>query len=308
MDVLTDALAAMRAGQTRSARTEVHAPWGLRFPAVGGTTFHALLSGRCWLLPPDGEPVPMAPGDVTLLRNGSTVALADDPVTPLRDFRPGDWEPGQVIGRVDIDGRGERALLICGAYQLGRSRPHPLLAGLPDLLHLRADEGPELAATVTLLGTELEHARPGQDGVVAALVDAMLLVILRTWIERESRAPTPGWPGALTDPAISGALADLHADPARQWTVAELGDRVGLSRSAFAQRFTALVGEPPLTYLTWWRMTTAGRLLRESDAPLSAVALRVGYSSEFAFAKAFKREFGIAPGRYRRQTALASAA
>jgi AraC-like DNA-binding protein len=111
----------------------------------------------------------------------------------------------------------------------------------------------------------------------------------------------------LTDPAVGGALAELHEDPARSWTVAELGDKAGLSRSAFAQRFTMLVGEPPLTYLTWWRMTVAGRLLRESDAPLSAVAQRVGYSSEFAFAKAFKREYRIAPGRYRRAAAAAAA-
>ncbi|NUR60369.1 MAG: AraC family transcriptional regulator [Catenulispora sp.] len=307
MDVLTDALTAMRTGPTRSARTEVRAPWGLRFPAVGGTTFHALLRGRCWILPPDGDPVPMAPGDVVFLRHGSTVSLADDPASPLTDFRPAGWRPGQVIGRVDVAGPGDRSLLICGAYQLGRSRPHPLLTALPDLLHLRADEGPGLAATVALLGEELEQGRPGQDGVVPALVDAMLLLILRTWIDRVSGTELPGWPRALTDPAIGGALIGLHDDPARAWTVAELGDRAGLSRSAFAQRFTELVGEPPLTYLTWWRMTLAGRLLRESDAPLSSVAQQVGYSSEFAFAKAFKREFGIAPGRYRReQTPLAA--
>ncbi|MBS2536917.1 AraC family transcriptional regulator [Catenulispora sp. NF23] len=307
MDVLTDALAAMRVGQTRSARTEVRAPWGLRFPAVGGTTFHVLLRGRCWLLPPDGEPVAMAAGDVTLLRHGSTVSLADDPATPLQDFRPGTWRPGQTIGRVDVEGPGERSLLVCGAYQLRRTRPHPLLAELPDLLLLRADETPGLAAAVALLGAELEEARAGQDGVVPALVDAMLLLILRAWIERCARgAADIGWPGALTDAAISVALAALHDEPGRAWTVAGLGDRAGLSRSAFAQRFTALVGEPPLTYLTWWRMTVAGRLLRESDAPLSAVAERVGYASEFAFAKAFKREFGIAPGRYRREAAVAA--
>jgi AraC-like DNA-binding protein len=316
MDVLTDALTAMRTGPTRSARTEVRAPWGLRFPAVGGTTFHALLRGRCWILPPDGEPVAMAPGDVVFLRHGSTVSLADDPASPLTDFRPAGWRPGQVIGRVDVPGPGERSLLICGAYQLGRNRPHPLLTALPDLLHLRAGEGPGLAATVALLGEELEESRPGQDGVVPALVDAMLLLILRTWIDRVSGAGVDGgtgrtggsadtrlsgWPRALTDPAIGAALVGLHDDPARAWTVAELGDRAGLSRSAFAQRFTELVGEPPLSYLTWWRMTLAGRLLRESDKPLSAVAQQVGYSSEFAFAKAFKREFGIAPGRYRRE-------
>lgn len=309
MDVLTDALAAMRTGQTRSARTEVHAPWGLRFPAVGGTTFHVLLRGRCWLLPADGDPVEMAVGDVTLLRHGNSVALADDPATPLQDFRPAAWRPGQTIGRVDVEGPGERSLVICGAYRLGRTRPHPLLAQLPDLLLLRASETPGLARTVALLGEELEDARPGQAGVVPALVDALLLLILRGWIERSARDDaTLGWPGALTDAAIGGALADLHDDPGRAWTVAELGDRVGLSRSAFAQRFTALVGEPPLTYLTWWRMTLAGRLLRESDAPLSAVATRVGYASEFAFAKAFKREFGIAPGRYRRESATAAEA
>ena len=133
------------------------------------------------------------------------------------------------------------------------------------------------------------------------------LLILRGWIERSARAESAlGWPGALTDTAIGGALAHLHDDPGHAWTVAELGDQVGLSRSAFAQRFTALVGEPPLTYLTWWRMTVAGQLLRESDAPLSAVAQRVGYASEFAFAKAFKREFGIAPGRYRREGGAAA--
>lgn len=317
MDVLTDALTAMRSGQTRSARTEVRAPWGLRFGAIGGTAFHVLLSGRCWLLPPAGEPVEMAVGDVTLVRHGNSVALADDPATPLQDFRPALWRPGQTIGRVDVEGSGERSLLLCGAYQLGRTRPHPLLAELPDLLLLRADETPGLAATVTLLGAELEHAQPGQDGVVPALVDALLLLILRGWIERSARADAArtdtarsdtalGWPGALTDPAISNALTDLHDDPGRAWTVAELGDRAGLSRSAFAQRFTTLVGEPPLTYLTWWRMTIAGRMLRESDAPLSAVAQRVGYASEFAFAKAFKREFGIAPGRYRREVAEAA--
>lgn len=361
MDVLTDALTAMRTGPTRSARTEVRAPWGLRFPAVGGTTFHALLRGRCWILPPDGDPVAMAPGDVVFLRHGSTVSLADDPASPLTDFRPAGWRPGQVIGRVDVAGPGERSLLICGAYQLGRRRPHPLLNALPDLLHLRADEGPGLAAAVALLGEELEQNRPGQDGVVPALVDAMLLLILRTWIDRVAgtgadgaagrgggggaagstsggaagragsgagsggtaagRAgggPGPavggadaglsGWPRALTDPAIGAALVGLHDDPARAWTVAELGDLAGLSRSAFAQRFTELVGEPPLSYLTWWRMTLAGRLLRESDAPLSSVAQQVGYSSEFAFAKAFKREFGIAPGRYRREQEAEAAA
>ncbi|NUP39073.1 MAG: helix-turn-helix transcriptional regulator, partial [Streptomyces sp.] len=129
--------------------------------------------------------------------------------------------------------------------------------------------------------------------------------ILRGWIEDRSADEArgldrAGWATALTDPAVGTALEAVHDEPGRAWTVEELGARGGLSRSAFARRFTALVGMPPLTYLTWWRMTSAGRLLLSGDAPLSAVAQQVGYVSEFAFAKAFKREYGIAPGRYRR--------
>ena len=310
MDVLADALAAMRTGPARSARTDVRAPWGLRFAAVTGATFHVVLRGTCWLLPADGDPVPLGPGDIVFLRDGSAHALADDPASPLTDFTPSRPSPSAPIGQVEMDGPGARCVLLCGAYRLGRRRPHPLMAELPDVMHLppRPARHRALYAMVELLGAEFEEARPGRDTIVPALVDAMLLYILRAWVDDRSAAAsqglgTAGWATAITDPAISRALAAVHSDPARPWTVEELGARSGLSRSVFAQRFTALVGEPPLTYLTWWRMTTAARLLHESAAPLSAVAQRVGYSSEFAFAKAFKRELGTAPGRYRRDPA-----
>jgi AraC-like DNA-binding protein len=315
MDVLADALAAMRTGRTRSARTEVRAPWGLRFPEVGGATFHVVLEGECWLLPPEGghgDPVRLGPGDSVFLRRGSPMSLADDPSTPPADFVPREWEPGQTIGRVDIEGPGPRTLLLCGAYPLGRARPHPLMAELPDLVHLPCspDGHPALHAAIGLLSAELDVRRPGRDGIVPALVDALLLYILRGWFADRSAAEArglgrPGWATALTDPAVGAALEAIHAEPARAWTVEELGTRGGLSRSAFAQRFTTLVGTPPLTYLTWWRMTAAGRLLLSGDAPLRVVAEQVGYSAEFAFAKAFKREYGIAPGRYRRSAVAA---
>ncbi|MGO4748136.1 helix-turn-helix transcriptional regulator, partial [Streptomyces sp. 2MCAF27] len=114
-----------------------------------------------------------------------------------------------------------------------------------------------------------------------------------------------GWAAALRDTAVAPALAAIHQMPATQWTVESLAARSGLSRAAFARRFNALVGEPPMAYLTRWRMTTAAQLLQESDAPLTTVAARAGYGSEFAFAKAFKREFGLAPGLYRRQARAA---
>jgi len=128
----------------------------------------------------------------------------------------------------------------------------------------------------------------------------LLLYILRAWFDEQPMEVTTGWAAALNDPATTAALRAIHRDPAHPWTVATLAAEAGLSRAPFARRFNDLVGQPPLTYLTWWRMITAGRLLRASDASLNVVAGQVGYTSEFAFANAFKRSYGVAPGRYRR--------
>jgi AraC-like DNA-binding protein len=190
--------------------------------------------------------------------------------------------------------------VLCGAYELDPAQVHPLLLDLPDLIHLpdHLERSPELRATVELLAAELERPRLGADALVPALLDMLLLYVLRGWFD--GRLADGGWAAALGDPAVSAALQAMHREPDRPWTVASLAAVAGLSRAPFARRFAALVGQPPLTYLTWWRMTTAARLLRASDAPLSVIASRVGYVSEFAFATAFKRRFGAAPGRFRR--------
>ncbi|MET9653076.1 AraC family transcriptional regulator [Streptomyces sp. NPDC006460] len=303
MDVLSDAVAAMRTGRPHSSRTVRFAPWGIRFPASRGAGFHVVLQGEAWLLPPDAAPpVRLGPGDVVLLAHGTGHALADRPDTPPTDVAPrpdGSWPTPPDRGPVGA----RETLLLCGAYQLSRVRAHPLLTELPSYVHLPARAGahPRLRAAVDLLGAELAEPQPGTDAVVPALLDTLLLYLLRTWwlTERPDRAT--GWSGALGDPAVAAALKAIHRDPARPWTVGELGAEGGLSRAAFARRFTALVGRPPLAYLTWWRLTTAGWLLRTDDLPLRVVAGRAGYSSEFAFAKAFKREYGMAPGRYRRE-------
>jgi AraC-like DNA-binding protein len=132
------------------------------------------------------------------------------------------------------------------------------------------------------------------------LLDTLLLYMLRAWFDEQPMEVATGWAAALNDPPTTAALRAIHRDPAHPWTVAALAAEAGLSRAPFARRFNDLVGQPPLTYLTWWRMITASRLLRASEAPLSLVAAQVGYTSEFAFANAFKRPYGIAPGRYRR--------
>ncbi|MFI5897020.1 AraC family transcriptional regulator [Actinoplanes sp. NPDC051513] len=296
MDLLGDALAAMRVGQASSRRVELRAPWGLRFDNVAGAGFHVVLQGSCWLLPTDGVPIQLVPGDVVLLRGGREHGLADNPATALEPL-PSSWpvESGH-------DDLGARTVLLCGAYHLDLGRPHPLLRDLPDVVHLPTRYGRHgpLRAAVDLLTGELDTTSPGVGAGVPVLVDLLLLYILRAWFEdQEAAGRACVWTAVLGDPSIRAALDEMHRDPGRPWTVAELGAATGLSRAAFARRFNRAVGRPPLGYLTWWRMTTAARQLLDTDAPLSAVAARTGYTSEFAFARAFKREFGTAPGRYR---------
>ncbi|TQF01794.1 AraC family transcriptional regulator [Kitasatospora acidiphila] len=312
MDVLTEALSSMRTGQPASVRTEGRAPWGLRLAPVPGASFHVVLQGTCWLLPGEGsagstESIALGPGDVVFLRDGRGHILADHPSSPVAESGTTSCHPDAPIGTLSLGGDGARTSLLCGAYHLDQGRPHPLLGQLPALIHLPARPGayPELTAAVQLLGRELENPRIGSHGIVPLLIDSLLLYILRAWLDEQPADTACGWAAALRDRAVASALSAIHDDPSAPWTVASLADRAGLSRAGFARRFAEQVGEPPLAYLTRWRMTTAAKLLRESDTPLSIVADRTGYGSEYALGKAFKREYGQAPGSYRRQNRAA---
>jgi AraC-like DNA-binding protein len=300
MDVLSEAITAMRSGRPESFLSTPSAPWGLRFAARDGVAFHVVLSGSCWLLPGAGHaPVALGPGDVALRPHGTEHALADHPSTPLSDLvqQPN----GQWAVNAELKGTGATTRILCGAYRLTRTRQHPLLSGLPDLVHVPASIGAhhELRTAVELLGRELEQPGPGSDAILPSLLDTLLLYVMRASLADQARTASSGWAAALADPAISAALHVIHDQPAHPWTVEALAAQAGLSRAAFAQRFTATVGQPPLTYLTWWRMTLAGRALTESDASLRAIARRCGYASEFTFVRAFTREYGTSPGRYR---------
>ncbi|MEU2673289.1 AraC family transcriptional regulator [Streptomyces sp. NPDC007164] len=312
MDILTEALASMRTGHPASVRTNGRAPWGVRLPPVAGAGFHVVLYGTCWLVPlndtpPHLKPIPLSPGDVIFLRSGRGHILADHPSTPAVEATAEQIQQGSPIGSLTLGGRGPETSLLCGDYRLDQSRPHPLVRHLPEVIHLPTRHGrhPELSAAVQLLGSELENPRIGSDGIVPSLIDSLLLYILRAWLDDQPTTAARGWAAALGDSAVAPALSAIHDDPSLQWTVESLAERAGLSRAAFARRFASLVGEPPMAYLTRWRMTTAARLLRESNASLTTVAARTGYGSEFSFAKAFKREYGLAPGGYRRQTKAA---
>ncbi|MGW4947100.1 AraC family transcriptional regulator [Actinoplanes sp. NPDC004185] len=297
MDVLSDVLAVQRTGRPRSMLLGWDAPWAQEFAEVPGAMgFQVVLRGSPWLLPPGGAaPVRLHAGDVVFRPHGRAHALADRP-----DAVPAPCtDPGTPSAEPRSQPHGQEVVTLCGAYEIDPAQVHPLVHELPEVIHLSPTD--ELHAAVGLLTAELEQPRLGTDAVVPALLEMLLLFLLRRWYAAQPAAPT-GWAAALRDPVTAAALHAMHEEPGRPWTVATLAAHAGLSRAPFARRFNALVGRPPLAYLTWWRMTVAARLLRDSDATVATIAHRVGYASEFAFATAFRRRHGSAPGRFRRLT------
>jgi AraC-like DNA-binding protein len=303
VDVLSDAVGLMRTGRPHSSYVRLPAPFGRAFPAGEAVGFHAVVRGACWLFPDDGDPIALAPGDVAFLPRGSAHGIADSPSTRRR-AAPRSLLALAPGGLASEPGAHPGTTLVCGAYAVDRRRIHPLLGGLPDVLHLPAGTaGSRLRSVLEFLQVELENPRPGAAAVVPALLDLVLLEVLRRWLAEVGREKI-GWGAALGDPHLAPALQAVHDRPEAPWSVGGLAATAGLSRSAFSRRFTAFTGQPPLTYLTWWRMVLATRLLRDTDAPVAAVARQVGYSSEFAFGHAFKRAHGVSPGRFRTQEQL----
>lgn len=306
LDVLSDVISVVRGGRPVSALVTWRAPWGQRFTTESGSAgFHVILQGSCWLLVEGAEPVLVNAGDVLFFPRSGEHVLADSPSTPAapEPCRPEDPRfDARFVTAAAPPSDGAVTVVLGGAYWLEPERTHPLLRDLPPLIRLPARLGhqPQLRAAIDLLSAELEQPRIGTYAIIPALLDTLLLYILRAWFDDQPATGSSGWAAALRDPAVAAALHAIHREPARPWTVASLASEAGLSRAPFARRFATLVGQPPLSYLTWWRLTTAARLLADSEAPLGTIASAVGYTSEFAFANAFKRQHGLAPGRYRR--------
>ncbi|MEU9476430.1 AraC family transcriptional regulator [Streptomyces sp. NPDC048191] len=298
MDVVSDAIAAVRAGEPSSNRLRVSGTWCVRLSPYEGAGFHVVLRGACRLLPDGGgDPVDLGPGDVVLLPHGAGHVLADRTATAAEARRAVPFERVRDTG-AGGPRTGPDVELLCGKYRLDRSRAHPLMAELPQVVHLphRVGGQPELAAALDLLARELDERRPGGCLALPSLLDLLLVYMIRAWM---ARARTGAWPAVLTDPVTTAALRALHSDPAAPWTADRLAAEAGVSRATLARRFTTLVGRPPMAYLTWWRLTLAAIRLRDSDAPLATVARETGYGSPYALSHAFSREFGITPGRYR---------
>ncbi|MCC9309050.1 AraC family transcriptional regulator [Kitasatospora sp. RB6PN24] len=306
MDVVSDAISAVRIGQPSSNRVRIGGSWCTRLAPYEGAGFHVVLKGGCRLLTDGGAVLPLGTGDAVLLPHGAGHVLADadaDGAAVERAVPFERWLDGSTPRPARPDA-GEVELL-CGKYRLDRSRVHPLLAELPQVVHLpsRVGSHPELRTAIDLLGREVGEQRPGSCVAVPSLLDLLLVYMIRSWM---AESTTGAWPGVLGDPVAAAALRALHSDPAAPWTNDRLAAEVGVSRPTLARRFTALVGRPPMGYLTWWRLTSAATLLRDTGDPLAAIARRVGYGTPYAFSHAFNREFGTTPGRYRAAVARES--
>ena len=324
MDPITDVFQTMHVAGVVHARLEVTAPWGLKRDAnvAEGTArdsaqsagspfpfahFGMLSRGNCWLSV-EGIPdaLPLAGGDCFLLAPGSSYTLRDSPRTRARSFCEVAHREGSQV--IQYGGGGAPTTIVSGWFRFDPMSVKPLTRLLPSLILVKADQAQSLAlhTTLNLLASEMAELAPGSELVVNRLADVLFIQCLRAHIASCSEPCKGGWLRAVFDPQVGVALKSMHEKVEDPWTVESLAAACGMSRSAFALRFKELVGETPLEYLTSWRMHKATALLQKGDKKLFEVAKSVGYNSDAAFSKAFKRIFGASPREHRHSAMGAS--
>jgi AraC-like DNA-binding protein len=311
MDSVAGLLDGPRARGAFLLRSMLDPPWSMRIQDEAPLTLIATVRGAAWLIPDAGDDVRLGQGDVAIVRGPDPYLVADDPATPPQVvIHPGQRcttpEGEELTGMSTMGVRtwgnspdGETVLLT-GTYQLRSEISRRLLGALPPLLVVTGDtwENP----LIPYLAEEIVKDEPGQEAVLDRLLDLVLIAVLRAWFARPE-AGAPGWYRAHADPIVGPALQLLHNNPSQPWTVAKLASATGVSRAALARRFNALVGQPPMAFLTEWRLTLAADLLREPRATVGSVAHEVGYGSSFALSTAFKRVRGLSPQAYRASAA-----
>ncbi len=312
VDVLADLLATTRMTNLVFGSFELGTPWALRVPERGDLSFYVVSRNGAWL-EVDGvdKSLALSAGDVVFLPRGPRHTLRDATRRPVAVHELGKAECSGVhsgAAPVKLGGDGPVTSLVAGCFRSSSNVYNPLFAALPPIVHLPAGDAtlsPWVAATVQLILAESQSPGLASEVVLGRLVDVLLIQALRA----QAQKPACKEHGlrALRDPGVGAALQMMHARLEKRWTVEELAQAVGQSRSGFAARFHELVGEPPLSYLARWRMTKAAALLRDTDESMTEVAGKVGYDSGAAFNKAFKRWQGDGPGAYRKAARLASA-
>lgn len=306
-DVLTNVLRHLSVRGSVTGELALGSPWGLEVPPYEGATYHLVVRGSCYVVL-EGETLELSAGDMILFANGPAHRLVHHPDGAVQSFE--DFmatarcaESGRGCRLFTDDSEGPRTHIICGSFNFGHDGTH-LRAHLPSHILLRGEDDAVMGRLAQSLRSIVHEARSDEPGAQIALdrlVDLLFVQTVRAWL-RAQPPEGPSWLGALSDSKIARALALLHAQPARVWTVDTLAREVGMSRSGFAARFRKLVGVPPLRYLMGWRMTLAAeRLLGDEACTIGEVARSVGYESEAAFTVTFKKRFDAPPATWRRR-------
>lgn len=313
MDVLTGLLDGPRARNAFLLRSILEPPWSIRLQDESPLTLVAIVRGEAWADVGDpAGPVHLREGDVAVVKGPEPYLISDEPGRPPQIVvHPGqrcttpdgrDLHDEMMLGvrtwGNDPDGS---LVMLCGTYEVDGAVSDRLLGALPRHLVVRSDRADQ--RLVALLGDEVVHDGHGQQAMLDRLLDLLLVATLRQWFT-DNPGVAPAWFVGAADPVVGPAVRLIHDEPARQWTVASLAAEVGASRAGFARRFAEVMGEPPMTYLTNWRLALAADLLLDPGATLGSVAVRVGYSSPYALSAAFSRVRGISP-RQHRSVALA---
>lgn len=310
VDPLGEALHFLRMNGIFYSRPEFSAPWGLEIPPTEGSLmFHFVTSGRCWLEVEGAEHRQVQRGDLVLVPHGEGHRLSSAPgIAAAKLF---DLPRDVMTERYEIfrhGGGGAVTTMVCGMVRFEHPAAHHLIKLLPAMICSEASSSPHMDwinSALRFMEDEARELRPGGEAVITRLADILVIQTIRAWIEQDPAAQT-GWLGALKHQQIGRAITLIHRNPARAWTVASLAAEIAMSRSAFAARFTELVGEPAMHYVARWRMHLARSWLKEGDAPIVELAGRLGYESEAAFSRAFKRFIGVAPGAVRRKDRTAN--
>ena len=310
MDVIAGLLDGPRARRAFLLRSVLVPPWSIRVQDEAPLALVAVVRGHAWVLPDNAEPVRISKGDavvyadltttrwpISRLRAPQALIHPDQSCTRL-DGGELDWQAGTGVrtwGNAS-DGVVEATLLVTGTYVARGAISQRLLAALPPVVHVQYAETDQ--TLIDVLANEMGKDQLGQQAVLDRLLDLLLVSTLRAWFDRPDAMP-PGWYRAQSDPVVGRALLLIQHNPDRPWTLASLAAAVGMSRAGLARRFGNLVGEPPMTFLTTWRLALAADLLSETSHTLEHIAHQVGYSNAFALSAAFRRERGISPREHR---------
>jgi len=305
-DPLGETLHMLRLDGSLYCRSELTAPWGIDMPSFDGyMIFHVVTSGHCWLEVEGEEARLLQQGSLTLVPHGNGHCIRSSP--SVRAMPLFDIPVERVSDRYEVmryGGDGDLTQLTCGVVSFDQLAGQQLVAQLPEVLQIDSwdeEEDSWLQSTLRFISREASELRPGGETVITHLADILIIQAIRTWIDQAPEADQ-GWLAALRDKQVGRALAAIHREPEKDWTVDSLAREVGMSRSGFSARFTSLVGESAKRYLTQWRMQLARTQLQQTSDSLSVLADRLGYQSEAAFCRAFKRVYGVPPGSFRHST------